>query len=670
MRVRGLLPILISFLMLSGCFGAEKADSPVYTEDDYEQERTDLYFLSETDVTLKIDSCPFFAHPTVTEPTYFKAAHIRPNDGMNDENMFEVYEPNDLDGMFVIAHISEEILAESDSVFLMESWYRFFQNQGASGLIFTITHDMDGDEYDDCNDIEYYKAESSDTEFSSSQPIDIPIIQIPPKDMRELNKLAVTGVIIGTDGFELGDVDVLIQASEGNDLSLPNTKISEWVSGHEDCSTNNEGGIVITTKIDQNQDGAYQGSEITQEIECMTSSPYENNIKSVQNEISTESTTSDVCTSLELFSIVTTTEYTNGDVVTETSESKCSGSNAETFEAQLKQILCEDSEVMNEYELDRLSVRECLAPVYESELMQIIPQIKVQSLTNSQMPQCENGGLLIQVWADHDGNGQWSQPETHSSQRLCHGTDGTDGADGIDGLDAYELLMDSTEAGSEMCDSDVGGTEVFIGRDVNQNGVLDDSEIEHSYATCNGEDGSDGQDGTSSIVNITSYSSPSCNGVYVRLANGFDYDGDDTLSTDETLGARYICLPSQQTNTEATFVKETIEPNSVCQNGGVHSYIWIDSNGDDVVQDGDNVSEIFMESFDCAEDDVVVECNDSDGDCISDDEDTDDGNDRENGGDSDFDGVLDEDEHPNCIGQDNRVDSDFDGIPDCEDDDF
>ena len=43
--------------------------------------------------------------------------------------------------------------------------------------------------------------------------------------MRELNKLAVTGVIIGTDGFELGDVEVLIQASEGNDLSLLNTKI-------------------------------------------------------------------------------------------------------------------------------------------------------------------------------------------------------------------------------------------------------------------------------------------------------------------------------------------------------------------------------------------------------------------------------------------------------------
>ena len=665
MRIRGLLPILISFLMLSGCFGPE-----AYTEDDYKQERTDLYFLTETGVSLEIDSCPFFAYPTITEPTYFQASHIRPHDGINEEKMFEIYEPKDLDGTFVIAHFSDEIFAESDSVFMMESWYRFFQTEGAAGLIFTVTHDIDGDEYDDCNDIEYYKAESSDTEFSSSQPIEIPIIQISPKDMRELNKLAVNGVVIGMDGFELGEVEDLIRASESEDIGLPNTKISEWVSGHEDCSANNEGAIVITTKTDENQDGTYQGSEITQEIECRTSSPYSNGVVSIQTETIVRATSSDVCASLEEYWKVQTIEYADGTTETQQDEPKCEGTSSTDIENVVVGMFCDDSEDMNEDELARVSVIDCIAPSYESELMQIIPQIKVDSLTSSQMPQCENGGLLIQVWADHDGNGQWSQLETQSSQRLCHGTDGTDGADGIDGLDAYELLMDTTEAGGEMCDSNVGGTEVFIGRDVNRNGVLDDSEIEHSYATCNGEDGSDGQDGTSSIVNITSYSSPSCNGVYVRLANGFDYDGDDALSTDETLGARYICLPSQQTNTEATFVKETIEPNSVCQNGGVHSYIWIDSNGDGDVQDGDNVSEIFMESFDCAEDDVVVECNDSDGDCIPDDEDPDEGNDRENGGDSDFDGIPDEDEHPNCIGQDNREDSDFDGIPDCEDDDF
>jgi hypothetical protein len=666
MRVRGLLPILISFLMLSGCFGPEKIP-----EDEYDQVQTDIYVYSGESMLQKIDSCPYFSdYNTVTSQTYYPATHIRPSSGLNDNNQYEIYEPGSVEGKFVIAYLDlREIYENGANEIYYHPWLQFFESEGAAGVIFSEVADFE-EELNSCDDIVYYYGDSEGTQFTSSSKLSIPVIQISADDMRDLEKIAVTGIVIGADGFELGDIDELIQASKDDDVGLPNTKISEWVSDYVDCSANNEGAIVITTKIDGNQDGTYQGSEITQDIECRTSSPYSNGVVSIQTETMVRATSSDVCASLEEYWKVQTIEYADGTTETQQDEPKCEGTSSTDIENVVVGMFCDDSEDMNEDELARVSVIDCIAPSYESELMQIIPQIKVDSLTSSQMPQCENGGLLIQVWADHDGNGQWSQAETQSSQRLCHGTDGTDGADGIDGLDAYELLMDTTEAGSEMCDSDVGGTEVFIGRDVNQNGVLDDSEIEHSYATCNGEDGSDGQDGTSSIVNITSYSSPSCNGVYVRLANGFDYDGDDTLSTDETLGARYICLPSQQTNTEATFVKETIEPNSVCQNGGVHSYIWIDSNGDGDVQDGDNVSEIFMESFDCAEDEVVVECTDSDGDCISDYEDADDGNDRETGGDSDFDGVPDEDEHPNCIGEDNREDSDFDGIPDCEDDDF
>lgn len=652
--------VLIIILILAWVFTDE-----TYSESDYTQESMDIYVYSADGLEIKLESCPFLNYKIIEEQEYFQASLIRPHDAIDtDDSRFDIYEPNNVEGMFVIAYFD----GKQDDV-VEEEWFRFFQNQGAEGLIFSAT-ETEYKTLSTCGDIVHKKPTDSDIEFTEKTPITIPIIKISPDDMRELNKIAVHGVMLGPSGFDLENVDELIQASGNEDIGLPNTKVSEWVSSHEDCSSNNAGAIVITTKTDENQDGTYQGSEITQEIECRTSSPYSNGVVSIQTETMVRATSSDVCASLEEYWKVQTIEYADGKIETQQDEPKCDGTSSTDVENVVVKMFCDDSEDMNEYELARVSVHDCIAPTYEAELMQIIPQIKVQSLTSNQMPQCENGGMLIQVWADHDRNGQWSQPETQSSQRLCHGTDGTDGADGIDGLDAYELLMDTTEATSEVCDSNVGGTEVFIGRDVNQNSVLDDSEIEHSYATCNGEDGGDGQDGTSSIVNITSYSSPACNGVYVRLANGFDYDGDDTLSTDETLGARYICLPSQQTNTEATFVKETIEPNSVCQNGGVHSYIWIDSNGDGDVQDGDNVSEIFMESFDCAEDDVVVECSDSDGDCISDDDDSDDGNDRENGGDSDFDGVPDEEEHPDCIGEDNREDSDSDGIPDCEEDEF
>ena len=57
------------------------------------------------------------------------------------------------------------------------------------------------------------------------------------------------------------------------------------------------------------------------------------------------------------------------------------------------------------------------------------------------------------------------------------------------------------------------------------------------------------------------------------------------------------------------FVKESIEPNNVFLNGGVHTLIWLDEDGN-----GARTPEgIFMETFDCASDETVVECNDSDG---------------------------------------------------------
>ena len=118
--------------------------------------------------------------------------------------------------------------------------------------------------------------------------------------------------------------------------------------------------------------------------------------------------------------------------------------------------------------------------------------------------------------------------------------------------------------------------------DTNENGQLDQNSMRITRV-CNGQagtdgsdgsNGSDGTDGHAALIEVESYASPSCNGVYVRLTNGLDYNNDSNLSIDETSGSRYICLPSQQTSVNATFVKETIEPNSACTNGGVHTYIW------------------------------------------------------------------------------------------------
>jgi hypothetical protein len=73
-----------------------------------------------------------------------------------------------------------------------------------------------------------------------------------------------------------------------------------------------------------------------------------------------------------------------------------------------------------------------------------------------------------------------------------------------------------------------------------------------------------------------------------------------------------------------------------------------------------------MESYDCAEDEDVVQCSDSDGDCISDEDDTSEENDRESFPDADDDGVPDHEDQ--CDGQDDTIDFDGSGIPDCLED--
>ena len=57
---------------------------------------------------------------------------------------------------------------------------------------------------------------------------------------------------------------------------------------------------------------------------------------------------------------------------------------------------------------------------------------------------------------------------------------------------------------TKTCPVAVGGTEVYLGRDVNRNGVLDGDEIEHSYAAC----GQSGSDGYSSLIEVDNSTNP------------------------------------------------------------------------------------------------------------------------------------------------------------------
>jgi hypothetical protein len=658
MRNSAVLVVLVILgSVLAGCFQEQ------YEKSDYTQEKMDLHVYEFGILELKIDSCPFLPYPSVTEPIIVEGTNIRPYNAINPDGQYEIYEPSDISGKFVITYMKGDL-----GDFYMNTWMQYFQNQNAAGVIFSILEDANDEKLNKCSDIKYAVATSDHLEGTSSDPLTIPFIQISPDNMRKLIQIDSPGFEIGPDGFEpTGWSEPLVE--EVTDVSLATLRVSSWEQQNDACTDESSGAIVTIISQDTNQDGVYQENEKDITIECRTTSPYGSEVVSISSNFHYETVPSSECSSTQKFRVDITTSFASGDSTTvEGTDYACEGVNEESFEIQLKRLICTNGQIPSELELARVSIAACISPMYEPALQNVIPQIRIESLSSEQMPICQNGGLLITVWADGDANQAWDQSETQSTQRLCHGSDGDDGQDGQDGLDAYELLVNTQDAPQESCPATVGGKEVLLGRDVNENGVLDDSEIEHSYATCNGDSGADGNDGQSSVLNITSFSSPQCNGVYVRLANGHDLNNDSTLSLEETLGSRFICLPSQQTNTNATFVKETIDPNSNCRNGGVRSYIWIDENGDNVVQETNDSSEVFMETLDCAPNEPLVDCQDSDGDCISDEDDEDSENSRDELQDSDGDGVPDlEDVCPN--GDDN-IDTDGDGIPEYCDDDF
>lgn len=106
-----------------------------------------------------------------------------------------------------------------------------------------------------------------------------------------------------------------------------------------------------------------------------------------------------------------------------------------------------------------------------------------------------------------------------------------------------------------------GGVRVLIGGDANENGVLDDEEIDHDASShlCNGQDGTNGTDGakgetgdtgprglTGTVALVaTSEVGPGddCDAGGVRIESGLDTNGDGSLSEDEVLpeSVRVVC---------------------------------------------------------------------------------------------------------------------------------
>ncbi len=112
---------------------------------------------------------------------------------------------------------------------------------------------------------------------------------------------------------------------------------------------------------------------------------------------------------------------------------------------------------------------------------------------------CTEGGAEIYIGNDLNSNGYLDEDEVTSSTKVCHGKEGLSGPQGNPGTalqsDSSRLEIEELEIGSITCP--MGGILIHSGLDTNDDGQLNQEEIQSSEALCDGLVGSNGYNGQS-----------------------------------------------------------------------------------------------------------------------------------------------------------------------------
>ena len=176
---------------------------------------------------------------------------------------------------------------------------------------------------------------------------------------------------------------------------------------------------------------------------------------------------------------------------------------------------------------------------------------------------------------------------------------------GKDGQDAIETLVlsEGREADS-ICTE--GGSDIFIGTDTNQNGILDDVEISSTTKICHGKEGLSGpqgangnsgelgNNGTSSLVRmITIYvGNTTCPEGGIAIYSGIDENQNDYLDDEEFATVSELCDGKiggdgdNGGNGAPALVKKEIPPSNVCPVGFILRFGIDDGTGNSTAFDG------------------------------------------------------------------------------------
>lgn len=144
---------------------------------------------------------------------------------------------------------------------------------------------------------------------------------------------------------------------------------------------------------------------------------------------------------------------------------------------------------------------------------------------------CPNGGVLIEMGIDSNGNGLLDDTEIDASrtEEVCHGVDLTESGG---------TLISVKDAPVSECPD--GGKIVSIGQDLNDDKLLTEAEVSQTESLCNAIITKAG--GLSSLVTTTVESvGEHCPTGGIKVEAGLDSNDDKTLSEGEIQSTNYVC---------------------------------------------------------------------------------------------------------------------------------
>jgi len=162
----------------------------------------------------------------------------------------------------------------------------------------------------------------------------------------------------------------------------------------------------------------------------------------------------------------------------------------------------------------------------------------------------------------------------------------------IEGPEGKKSLIDFvSEPAGNNCSN--GGYKVLSGIDLNNNNILDNTEVQSTQFICNGIDGTDGINGYNSLINVLAESAgENCSNGGYKILTGLDTNINGTLDESEIQNTQYICNGNDGIN--SLFSVETEPAGENCEAGGFRISYGKDLNGNGILDDIEIENFVFI----------------------------------------------------------------------------